>query len=138
MEEGLSLTPPIPPTPSSPTDVINCAGRQLPNLYELHGIRYLTYPWLDTTDFQIFDANGVVVMQIVSFIDEVSGVVGGGRGTGERISPFWGGTLRSTAFAKHPPATPDLFPSPPSPQYPPGPQCRRGRPLPFPERGVAV
>jgi len=50
--------------------VINCAGRQLPNLYELHGIRYLTYPWLDTTDFQIFDANGVVVMQIVSFIDE--------------------------------------------------------------------
>ena len=51
-------------------DVINTAGRQLPNLYELHGIRYLTYPWADTPDFQIFDANGVVVMQLASFIDE--------------------------------------------------------------------
>ena len=50
--------------------VINTAGRQLPNLYELHGIRYLTYPWSDSPDFQIFDANGVVVMQLASFIDE--------------------------------------------------------------------
>jgi len=32
--------------------------------------RYLTYPWLDTPDFQIFDANGVVVQQIASFVDE--------------------------------------------------------------------
>ncbi|GMH57516.1 hypothetical protein TL16_g02402 [Triparma laevis f. inornata] len=50
--------------------VINTAGRQLPNLYELHGIRYLTYPWNDSPDFQVFDANGVVVMQLASFIDE--------------------------------------------------------------------
>ena len=50
--------------------IINCAGRQLPNLYENHGLRYLTYPWLDTTDFQIFDASGVVVLQLSSFIDE--------------------------------------------------------------------
>ena len=25
--------------------VINCAGRQLPNLWAPHGIRYLTFSW---------------------------------------------------------------------------------------------
>jgi len=50
--------------------IINCAGRQLPNLYENHGIRYLTYPWKDAEEYQIFDANGVVVLQLASFIDE--------------------------------------------------------------------
>ncbi|CAM9492393.1 unnamed protein product, partial [Choristocarpus tenellus] len=52
------------------TYVINCAGRQLPNLWEQHGLRYLTFPWDSTPDCMLFDGGNVVIKQITSFIDE--------------------------------------------------------------------
>ncbi|CAM9304838.1 unnamed protein product, partial [Phaeothamnion confervicola] len=36
------------------TYIINCAGRQLPNLWEQHGLRYLTFPWDDALDCVLF------------------------------------------------------------------------------------
>ncbi|KAG5182214.1 hypothetical protein JKP88DRAFT_263299 [Tribonema minus] len=52
------------------THIINCAGRQLPNLWERHGLRYLTFPWDDTEACILFDGHAnIVVKQITSFID---------------------------------------------------------------------
>lgn len=44
--------------------VINCAGRQLPNLWEQCGLHYLTYPWGSDPDFMLFDGGNVVVTQV--------------------------------------------------------------------------
>ena len=52
------------------TWIINCAGRQLPNLWANHGVRYLTFSWDDAPDFVLFDAGGVVLEQICPFVDD--------------------------------------------------------------------
>ncbi|CAM9559654.1 unnamed protein product [Chrysoparadoxa australica] len=50
--------------------VLNCAGRHLPNMWEMHGLRYLTFPWEDSPKCVLFDRETVVVMQVAQFIDE--------------------------------------------------------------------
>mmetsp|Transcript_38775 Transcript_38775/g.89354 ORF Transcript_38775/g.89354 Transcript_38775/m.89354 type:complete len:169 (+) Transcript_38775:45-551(+) len=51
------------------TYFINCAGHQIPNFNE-DRCPHMTFFWDDEDDFQLFDKQGVVVEQIVSFIDE--------------------------------------------------------------------
>lgn len=46
------------------TFVINCAGRQLPNLWEQHGLHYLTFPWTSDPDCTLFDEGNVVIEQV--------------------------------------------------------------------------
>lgn len=46
------------------TFVINCAGRQLPNLWEQHGLHYLTFPWTSDPDCTLFDGGNVVIEQV--------------------------------------------------------------------------
>ena len=54
--------------------IVNCAGRQLPNLWSAHGVRYLTFTWDDDPNYTLFDTQDarccVVVEQIVAFVDE--------------------------------------------------------------------
>ena len=50
--------------------IINCAGRELPNLWASHGVRYLTFQWDSAPVFVLFDAAGVVLEQIGAFVDE--------------------------------------------------------------------
>eukprot|EP00953_Heterococcus_sp_UTEX-ZZ885_P007781 4684-Heterococcus_DN1.PRE.5 len=51
----------------------NCAGRELPNLWDQHGIRYLTFAWQDKASCLLFDPDGfIVVDQIATFIDEAT------------------------------------------------------------------
>jgi len=52
------------------THVINCAGKQLPNLFESAGLRYLTFPWEDAESCVVFDDACVVVQQICAFVDD--------------------------------------------------------------------
>jgi hypothetical protein len=49
--------------------LINCAGRQIPNIYAGHGLTYKRLDWEDSEDFVLMDANGVVLQQIVEFIE---------------------------------------------------------------------
>ena len=35
--------------------IVNCAGRQLPNLWSAHGVRYLTFTWDDDPGYVLFD-----------------------------------------------------------------------------------
>lgn len=46
------------------TFVINCAGRQLPNLWEQYGLHYLTFPWGSDPDCVLFDGGNVVIVQV--------------------------------------------------------------------------
>lgn len=46
------------------TFVINCAGHQLPNLWEQHGLHYLTFPWTSEPDCVLFDGGNVVIVQV--------------------------------------------------------------------------
>lgn len=48
------------------TFVINCAGRQLPNLWEQHGLHYLTFPWGSGPDCILFDDGNIVIEQVMS------------------------------------------------------------------------
>ena len=75
--------------------VINCAGRQLPNLWAPHGIRYLTFSWEDEPSYRLFDAHDtgrcVVAEQICAFVDEalISGeavLIHSLRGTGRAVA----------------------------------------------------
>ena len=50
--------------------IINCSGRELPNFWASHGVRYLTFLWDSAPDFVLFDAAGVVLEQIGAFVDE--------------------------------------------------------------------
>lgn len=51
--------------------VVNCAGRQLPNLWEEHGLRYLTFPWTSDSDCVLFDSRDVVITQVISLKQQV-------------------------------------------------------------------
>ncbi|KAH8084480.1 phosphatase [Aureococcus anophagefferens] len=57
--------------------IVNCAGRQLPNLWSAHGVRYLTFTWDDDPNYTLFDTQDarccVVVEQIVAFDDALAG-----------------------------------------------------------------
>lgn len=57
------------------TFVINCAGHQLPNLWEQHGLHYLTFPWTSEPNCVLFDGGNVVIVQ-VSARPDCSGTVG--------------------------------------------------------------
>lgn len=46
------------------TYVINCAGRQLPNLWEQQGLNYLTFPWAPEPQYVLFDSGNIVVAQV--------------------------------------------------------------------------
>lgn len=46
------------------TFVINCAGREMPNLWEQHGLHYLTFPWTSDPDCTLFDGGNVVIEQV--------------------------------------------------------------------------
>ena len=48
--------------------IVNCAGRELDNHFP--HLRYLTFSWDDAADFVLFDAGGVVLEQICSFVDD--------------------------------------------------------------------
>lgn len=75
--------------------VINCAGRQLPNMWAQHGIRYLTFSWEDDPSYRLFDGHDtgrcVVAEQICAFIDEAliageSVLIHSLRGTGRAVA----------------------------------------------------
>ena len=51
------------------SNLINCAGTNLPNVWSEHGLAYLTYPWLDDDDQLLFDDNDEIVSDIVNFIE---------------------------------------------------------------------
>lgn len=51
--------------------VVNCAGRQLPNLWEEHGLHYLTFPWTSDPDCVLFDSGDVVITQVILPIQPV-------------------------------------------------------------------
>jgi protein-tyrosine phosphatase len=51
------------------TFLINCAGKQIPNFYANHGRVYLKFDWDDNSGYTIFDSNGVILRQIVDFIE---------------------------------------------------------------------
>ncbi|KAA0168935.1 hypothetical protein FNF27_01923 [Cafeteria roenbergensis] len=50
--------------------IINCSGRQAPNLYEAAGVRYLTYFWPQSGNCIIFDESNAVLDEIYSFIED--------------------------------------------------------------------
>lgn len=56
--------------------VINCAGRQLPNLWEQHGLHYLTFPWTSDPDCALFDEGNVVVEQVKNTLSTFLGMLG--------------------------------------------------------------
>eukprot|EP00747_Dinoflagellata_sp_TGD_P206754 gnl/TRDRNA2_/TRDRNA2_80423_c0_seq1.p1 gnl/TRDRNA2_/TRDRNA2_80423_c0~~gnl/TRDRNA2_/TRDRNA2_80423_c0_seq1.p1 ORF type:complete len:392 (-),score=79.82 gnl/TRDRNA2_/TRDRNA2_80423_c0_seq1:65-1240(-) len=51
------------------TRMINCCGGQVPNRFEMCGIVYLTYKWLDITQQCILDDKDVVINQVYDFIE---------------------------------------------------------------------
>eukprot|EP01041_Mallomonas_annulata_P013996 gene13996-29792_t len=51
------------------TNLINLAGREVPNVWAAHGLVYLSLNWEDDQDFTLFDPNDEVLMEIVDFID---------------------------------------------------------------------
>ena len=54
--------------PNSITYFLNTAASELDFFWE--GVEFLTFHWQDTMDYVVFDEHGIVVEQIVSFIDE--------------------------------------------------------------------
>lgn len=54
------------------TRVINCAGRQLSNLWENIGVIYLTFNWQDVENQMLFDKEDRVTSQIFDFIEKAN------------------------------------------------------------------
>ena len=54
--------------PNSITYFINTAASELDFFWE--GVEFLTFCWEDHADFECFDSQGLVVDQILSFVDE--------------------------------------------------------------------
>ncbi|RNF15264.1 putative dual specificity protein phosphatase [Trypanosoma conorhini] len=56
------------------THIINCAGGELPDLFAHEGVKYLTFPWRDTTGSictaVMFDSADENIERTVRFIDE--------------------------------------------------------------------
>lgn len=48
------------------THVINCAGGQLPNFWEQHGLRYLALPWASDLKCNLFDDVNVFISKVIS------------------------------------------------------------------------
>ena len=49
-------------------NIINCAGRQVPNHWESIGVKYLTYFWFDQDDQIILDVEGKIANECYNFI----------------------------------------------------------------------
>ena len=54
------------------THIVNCAGRQVSNMWEHIGIAYLTFSWLDQENQILFDSQNKVTDQIFDFIDSAT------------------------------------------------------------------
>jgi protein-tyrosine phosphatase len=52
------------------TKVVNCAGRQIQNQWSNIGVQYLTYPWLDSENQQLFEQSDKTTNEIFSFIED--------------------------------------------------------------------
>lgn len=52
------------------TRIINCAGREVSNVWERSGIRYLTYFWPQNGNTVIFDSTNSVLDEIYAFVEE--------------------------------------------------------------------
>ena len=52
--------------------MINCAGRQLTNLWENIGVIYLTFNWHDSENQILFDKEDRVTAQIYDFIEKAN------------------------------------------------------------------
>lgn len=51
------------------SNLINLAGREVPNTWATHGLVYLTYNWEDRQDFELFGASDDSVKDLVDFVD---------------------------------------------------------------------
>ena len=51
------------------SNLVNVAGRECENMWEAHGLAYLTYAWEDEEDCPLFDDNNEIVKSIVDFVD---------------------------------------------------------------------
>ena len=59
------------------TRIINCAGREVGNVYErVGGIKYLTYTWPESGNCIIFDDSNTVLDEIFGVIEEALEVGG--------------------------------------------------------------
>lgn len=54
--------------PNSITYFLNAAASELDFFWE--GVEFLTFHWEDSVEFKVFDDHGIVLDQIVSFVDE--------------------------------------------------------------------
>lgn len=52
------------------THIINCAGRQIPNHWEPIGVKYLTFPWLDSDQQIILDSKDMIASECFNFIED--------------------------------------------------------------------
>ncbi|GKT15111.1 hypothetical protein ADUPG1_010621, partial [Aduncisulcus paluster] len=52
------------------TYIINCCGTQCSNRFASSGVKYLSFPWLDSDSTIIFDAKDVNVLKIIEFLEE--------------------------------------------------------------------
>lgn len=52
------------------TRVVNCAGRELPNVWERSGVRYLTFYWPEAGSLVIFDDSNSVLDDLYAFVEE--------------------------------------------------------------------
>lgn len=53
------------------TNIINCAGHSVPNLFVRLGVKYLTLRWLDCKTQTLFDSNLKTYRNIIQFIEPV-------------------------------------------------------------------
>lgn len=51
------------------THIINCAGKQVPNLFEAAGILYLTFNWQESDTQIIFDEKDEVLRNVINFME---------------------------------------------------------------------
>lgn len=52
------------------SNLINLAGKDVPNIWQSHGLVYLTYNWEDRPDFRLFNSHeDSILTDIVEFID---------------------------------------------------------------------
>lgn len=73
------------------SNLINLAGREVPNIWSSHGLVYLTYNWEDRPDFRLFSGqDDDILTSIVEFVDVsiahgISVLLFSRRGTGRCV-----------------------------------------------------
>lgn len=52
------------------SNLINLAGKEVPNIWSSHGLVYLTYNWEDRSDYRLFSGqDDTILTDIVEFVD---------------------------------------------------------------------